>query len=270
MLYSDKDYSCFFETPMKRNQERVIVRLIFSLLNRNKYDSLDDFFKKNITYDEFLKKNNFTTVIKHFENNFSEKDYVDLCNNIRKYVSKKQSYNTENISTSNFGEKEYVSYGINGESINFVNSSNRSIEEQISDNLNNYYNTTDSKKNTDMHIKNLEQQKETIQFKNLYEIVLNNLSASEREMFDIAFEYQEYKNLPIKVDLSRGLLLEPGQPDKIIQIEKVGNELKLIADNDPSKASNNAEFEISLPQKKLILNNQNQVASTIYTDNGVA
>ena len=56
MIYNFKEYIPSFDTPMKRQQEIAISRKIMDLLNKNKYDNLEEFIAKNSNYQNFLKK----------------------------------------------------------------------------------------------------------------------------------------------------------------------------------------------------------------------
>ena len=60
-----------------------------SLLNRNKYNNLEDFADKNGSYQDFLKRNNFETVVKHFGNTLTEQDFSLLINKMRELERKK-------------------------------------------------------------------------------------------------------------------------------------------------------------------------------------
>ena len=73
MIYNFKEYKPIFDTPMKRQQELAISRKIMDLLNKNKYDNLEEFITKNNNYQDFLKKNNMSTVIKHFGNTLKKR-----------------------------------------------------------------------------------------------------------------------------------------------------------------------------------------------------
>ena len=66
MVYNFKEYKAIFDTPMKRSQELAISSKIMDLLNKNKYESLEEFIGKNPNYQDFLKNNNMENVVKHF------------------------------------------------------------------------------------------------------------------------------------------------------------------------------------------------------------
>ena len=98
MVYNFKEYKPVFDTPMKRQQELVISRKIMDLLNKNKYDDLEEFITKNPNYQDFLKKNDMQTVIKHFGNTLKEEDYIrPLAFNSKGAEILKQIKNKSNI-----------------------------------------------------------------------------------------------------------------------------------------------------------------------------
>ena len=47
MIYNLKEYELIFDTPMKRQQELAVARKIMNLLNKNKYDNLEEFKNKD-------------------------------------------------------------------------------------------------------------------------------------------------------------------------------------------------------------------------------
>ena len=53
MTYNFKEYKTTFDTPMKRQQEVAIARKIMDILNKNKYDDLEEFITKNGNYQDF-------------------------------------------------------------------------------------------------------------------------------------------------------------------------------------------------------------------------
>ena len=96
MVYNFKEYKPTFDTPMKRQQELAISRKIMDLLNKNKYDNLEEFIAKNGNYQDFLKKNNMGTVIKHFGNTLKEEDYTKILENLRTLTKTKKDFEHKN------------------------------------------------------------------------------------------------------------------------------------------------------------------------------
>ena len=78
MVYNFKEYKAIFDTPMKRSQELAVSRKVMDLLNKNKYDSLEEFISKNTNYQNFLKNNRMENVVKHFGNTLTEEDYTRI------------------------------------------------------------------------------------------------------------------------------------------------------------------------------------------------
>ena len=83
MVYNFKEYKAIFDTPMKRSQEFAISSKIMDLLNKNKYESLEEFISKNTHYQDFLKNNNMENVVKHFGNTLTEEDYTRILEHLR-------------------------------------------------------------------------------------------------------------------------------------------------------------------------------------------
>ena len=110
MTYNFKEYKPIFDTPMKRQQELAISRKIMDLLNKNKYDNLEEFIVKNTNYQDFLKKNDMQTVIKHFGNTIIEEDYIKILENLRTLTKEKMSFEKDNIKTTNIDNKEFNSF----------------------------------------------------------------------------------------------------------------------------------------------------------------
>jgi hypothetical protein len=262
MLYNIKEYTFKFDTPLKKMQELLIVNTIFILLNNNKYDNLDELLKYNASYDAFLKKNSLTNVVRHFGNNMSESDFIEICNNIRKYISSKKQFSEENIIVSTFGEpaQEYVSYvGGNEAPIHIDNSLSKEpiidqMKKKQQETNNPDFTTTNPKENTNNMIKSLaDNDKVTLNFKPLYSIALEQLSKDDVKKFEIAFSYQEYVNYPILVDLSRGLIWNPNNK-KMIKIDDVKQKI----DEGSSRQETMGYQKVKV--------SQNAVPSTIYTD----
>lgn len=266
MLYNIKEYTFKFDTPSKKMQELLIVNTIFRLLNNNKYDNLDELLRYNASYDMFLKKNVLTNAIRHFGNNMSEADFIEICNNIRKYISSKKQFSEKNIIVSTFGEPtnttEYVSYVGGSESpIHINNSLSNPISDQIramQDTGSPSFTTTDSEKNTENMMKSLAtNDKENLNFKPLYSIALEQLSEADMKKFELAFSYQEYVNNPILVDLERGLIWNPNNK-KMTKIEDVMKEQ--IFDEGTQKDKEEKSNVYVLSPKPA------SVPATIYTD----
>ena len=214
MLYNYKqDYKHIFDTPAKMEQESVIVNKIFSLLNNNKYDSIYDFINRNHTYQDFLKNNELENVVKHFGNTLTEEDFMKILDEIVKVSEKKRTFEKDNIKTQNVDGKEYTTYTGNEQNFYFDNShSNMSIEKQLEElqKTQAQFQTTDAKENTDrMMVELKEEKKESLNLSYLHEIDVNKLNEQQKEMFNVAQNYQLNKLKPMKIDIERGIIVDP-------------------------------------------------------------
>lgn len=54
MVYNCEEYKPLFDTPMKKIQEIAIATAIMKILNKNKYDNLEEFIAKNPNYQDFF------------------------------------------------------------------------------------------------------------------------------------------------------------------------------------------------------------------------
>ena len=183
MIYNFKEYNTCFDTPMKKQQELAVSRKIMDLLNKNKYDNLEEFIIKNGNYQDFLKKNDMQTVIKHFGNTLKEEDYIKILENLRELTNKKQNFEQENIKTTNLDKKQFVSYQ-GEEKTHFIDNSkeDKSIEEQMKDlqPTQQSFQTSDMKKNTENMFKQLERKKEEIKLNYINEINYDMLNKEEK------------------------------------------------------------------------------------------
>ena len=129
MVYNFNEYKPSFDTPLKRQQELAVSRKIMGLLNKNKYDDLEEFITKNSDYQNFLKNNNMGTVVKHFGNTLKEKDYVQILENLRTLTKEKKDFEKDNIKTTNIDNKQYNTFKGEDKTYFIDNSrSNKSIE----------------------------------------------------------------------------------------------------------------------------------------------
>lgn len=262
MIYNFKEYTLVFDTPAKREQERAIANKIMDLLNKNKYDNLEEFISKNNNYQEFLKKNDMNNVIKHFGNTLNEEDFVRILENLRQLTKKKQTFETDNIKTTNIEDKEYNSFKGEDKTYFLENSiSDLSIEEQMK-NLQpteRDFQTTDAKVNTENMMKELEKnRKKSLNLSYLSEIETNSLNSEEVKLFQTAVNYQLSTNEAIKVDLQNGVIVD--KDDNIMKIQKENEEYKIIKDEDGIDKEVTAEKTKSY-QKKLTPS-----SNTIYSN----
>lgn len=233
MVYNFKEYKPIFDTPMRRQQELAIARKIMDLLNKNKYDDLEKFISKNENYQEFLKKNDMQIVIKHFGNTLKEEDYIKILENLRTLTKTKQDFDKDNIKTTNIDNKQFNSFKGEDKTYFIDNSrSNNSIEEQMKDlqNTQQDFQTTDKKKNTENMFKELERKKESLKLDYLHEIEYELLSNEEKELFQIANDYQQNTDGVIRVDLKKGVIVD--ELDNIMKIEKNNGEFSITKDEN--------------------------------------
>ncbi len=263
MVYNYRtDYEHIFDTPAKKEQENVIASKIMSLLNNNKYDNIYDFISKNHTYQDFLKNNELENVVKHFGNTLSEEDFINIQRNLVKIFEKKRSFEKKDIKKQNVDGKEYSVYEGNEKDIFLDNTnSNMSIERQLEElqKTQSNFQTTDANKNTkNMMLEMESEKKESLNLKFLNEIDVDKLSENEKELFNVATNYQLTNNYPLRIDIERGIVV--GEDNNIIKIQNVDGEFS-ISGND-LQSENKQEIEQQTYQKKLTPNH-----NTIYSNN---
>lgn len=259
MIYNFKEYKPTFDTPMKREQEIAIARKIMDLLNKNKYDNLEEFITKNGNYQDFLKTNNMQTVVKHFGNTLKEDDYIKILENLRTLTKTKQDFEKDNIKTTNIGDKQYNSFKGNDKTYFIDNSrSDKSIEDQMKDlqKTEQIFQTSDVKQNTENMFRELERKKEGFNLKYLHEIHYELLNDEKKALFQIANNYQLGIKDIIRVDLEKGIIVD--ELDNIMKIEKNNGEYSITKDDNviEKKPSKQKTF-----QKKLTPN-----TNTIYSN----
>ena len=233
MVYSFKEYEAVFDTPMKRQQELAIARKIMDLLNKNKYDDLEEFITKNGNYQDFLMKNGMQTVIKHFGNTLKEEDYVKILENLRKLTKTKKEFEQDNIKTTNIGDKQFNSFKGENKTYFIDNSkSDKSIEEQMKDlqSTQKDFQTTDQKKNTENMFKELERKKESLNLNYLNEINYDLLNNEEKFLFQVANDYQQNIDGVIRIDLKKGIIVD--EQDDIMKIKQNNGEFSVIKEEN--------------------------------------
>ncbi len=259
MVYNFKEYKPVFDTPLKVEQELAVSRKIMDLLNKNRYNDLEDFISKNSSYQNFLNNNQMENVVKHFGNSLNEADYVIILNNLRSLTKTKKEFEKENIKTTNFDDKEYNSFS-GGDKTYFLDNSvsDKSIEEQMKDlqNSSDSFQTSDIRKNTENMFKSLEENtKEGLNLLYLSQINFDSLSLEEKELYSIAADYQNSLNEPIRIDLKRGIIVDG--KDNIMKLKKENGEFSIIDDTDDEKTSNTEEVsyqKVLTPAKDTIYN----------------
>lgn len=223
-IYENKD--------TKRGQEMVIVETIMHLLNNNKYDNLEEFIAKNSNYQDFLKKNNLQTAMKHFGNTLKEEDYIKILENLRKLTKEKLTNNKEDVKTTNIDDKQFNTYEGQDKTY-FIDNSNsdKPIEKQMDDIQleNSHMQTPDAEKNTESIFKELEKKKETLSLEYLHSINFDSLSNEEKELYMIAEDYDKNVDGPTRVDLKRGLIVN--EMNEILKIRKENGEFSIIKEN---------------------------------------
>ena len=259
MVYNFKEYKALFDTPAKRQQELAIARKIMDLLNKNKYDNLEVFIDKNRNYQDFLKNNNMTNVVKHFGNTLKEDDYNRILENLKLLSITKQSFNKDIIKTTNIDDKQFNTLEGQDKTY-FINNSDshKTIEEQMNDlqPTEEQFQTSDPNKNTENLFKELERRKQSLNPLLLSDINYYELNDNQRELFQIAYNYQQSINSTIKLDLNNQVMVDA--ENNIIKITKQNGETKIQKeDNIEEKVEEKGKSW----QKQLTPN-----LNTIYSD----
>lgn len=244
MIYNFKEYKPIFDTPMKRQQELAISRKIMDLLNKNKYDNLEEFIAKNNNYQDFLKKNDMSTIIKHFGNTLKEEDYIKILENLRTLTKTKRDFEKDNIKTTNIGDKQYNSFKGEDKTYFIDNSrTNQSIGEQMKDlqSTQQQFQTTYIKQNTENMLKELEIKKEGLNLNYLQEINYESLNNEEKDLFDSANEYQQNAKDVVRIDLQKSIIVD--SQNNIMKIKKNNGQYSITKEN------NNVEKEEIFEEK---------------------
>ena len=244
MKYSLKEYTCVFDTPLKKRIEEIIVEKIMSLLNNNVYNSIEDFYGSNNQYDSFAKNNNMANVLAHFKREMNDSDYVEIINNLKKLENTKQSFDANGIRTTWVGDKEIASY--TSSETNEVKTpyyfdntgSTLSIDEQLHSMqpTSTTFQTSDPKENTQNMFKEMNESKKiSINFIPIKEIIdkLDTLSFEDREkIMNIVDAEQDIEN--IRVDLANNLFItQDGIPKSI---ESLNGDFVSLGGNENSKS----------------------------------
>ncbi|MDO4963787.1 MAG: hypothetical protein Q4E75_06820 [bacterium] len=233
MRYELNEYIPINDTPMKKGEEIFIARMIMKLLNDNKYDNLEDFSNKNNSLQEFLKKNGFENVVKHFGNKLNEEDYVLIIENLRTLTKNKSSYDEKDINTKKIDDKEYVSLITDDKAFAFDNSNSfHTIKEQLNhlQPTQKKFQTNDPEKNTLEMFKEMEKsKKESLNFLKLSEINYASLNEKEQTLYKIAYDYQLQNSAIIRVDLKNEVIIN--EDNEIIKIVEEDGKYKIKADN---------------------------------------
>lgn len=260
------DYKHIFDTPAKMEQENLIVNKIMDLLNKNKYDNINEFINKNPSYQDFLKNNELENVVKHFGNTLNEEDYRRIQEQMLKITESKKSFDQENIKTTNIEEKEYNSYKGSDKTFFLDNSnSNMTIERQLEElqGTEQKFQTTNAEENTENMMKELEQnKKESFNLQPLSEINTNSLNNSEKQMFFTAKQYEESSEKTINVDFQKEVIVNNN--DEIMKLNNY-NGIYQIQDDNTQKENNenNIEAKGKTFQKSLVPN-PNSIYSANY------
>ena len=260
MTYNFKEYKTTFDTPMKRQQEIAIARKIMDILNKNKYDDLEEFITKNGNYQDFLKKHDMETVIKHFGNTLIEEDYLKIIENLRTLTKTKKDFEKENIKTTNIEDKQFNTFEGDDKTYFIDNSrANKSIEEQMKDlqNTQRDFQTSDIKKNTENMFKELEKLKETLDLHYLHEFNYDLLNNEEKELFNIVDNYQQNRSDVLRIDLKKGVIVD--EQNNISKIEKINGEFQIKSDDNSLEKE--ATQEQLKPKQRVLTPSPNTIYS---------
>lgn len=259
MVYNVKEYKPIFDTPTKKEQELAIARKIMDLLNKNKYDNIEEFIDKNQSYQDFLKQDKMDTVIKHFGNNLTEDEFKQIKNRIFELSKTKQNFEKETIKTTDIDDKEYISFKGEDKTIFIDNSvSDKPIEEEMKDiqTTAQDFQTSDIKQNTENMFKELEsRKKESLDLQFLGDVNVQLLNNEQRNLFSAAMQYQNESNHIIRIDLTRGITV-----DEEDNIKKIENENGIYFVKDEEKGKEN-EKPVSYQKQLTITTNPNTIYS---------
>lgn len=266
MRYNYKEYETILDTPDKRIQERAIVTKIMEILNNNRFDGdLERFIENNKTYQDCLKNNNLSNVVKHFGNTLKEEHYIMILDNLRKLTKKKQSFEDDKIKTINFDNNELNSYSGKNKNFYFDNTgANKDLKAQMNDlqKTSDSFQASDAQKNTENMMNELEKNtKRTLNFQYLKDIIFSSLSYEEQQLYLIAKDYESNIDGLIRIDLNKGVFID--KDEKMYKITENNGEFKIIGEDTNEDISENqvTKTEEKGYQKKLMPN-----TNTIYSN----
>ena len=266
MVYIYKEYQHIFDTPAKMEQENVVVSKIMELLNKNKYDNIYDFINQNPTYQDFLKKNDLTNVVKHFGNTLNEEDFKKIQSEMVKLTEKKKSFEKDQVKTTNIDDKEYNSY--KGEEKTFFldnSDSNMTIERQMEElqKTEQKFQTSNAKQNTENMMNELENnKKEILNLQYLNQINVEQLNDKQKEIFKVVANYQLGMANPVRVDLDREVIVD--EFNNIMRLQKNDGKFSIVGDNGLEKDSVKKE---EIEKEKTFQKTLTPSPNTIYSSN---
>jgi len=262
MEYKYKEYKHIFDTPAAMEQEGAIVNKIMDLLNKNKYDNIDEFIEKNPSYQDFLKNNELEIVMKHFGNTLNEADFKRILESMVELTKNKNDFDKDNIKTTTIDDNQYNSYKGNERNYYFDNSNNdMNIERQIEElqPTQNEFQTNDKEKNTENMMRELEDsKKESLNFKYLNEFDLDSLNEEEKKMWNTVANYQLNTNGILRIDIEKKVIID--ENENIMKIENRDGEFTISGQTNEVTFKN--EEKENTHQKKLMPN-----TNTIYSNN---
>ena len=246
----------------KHEQEIAVVTRIINLLNKGLYNDIEDFYGKNNNLQDFIKRH-LEVPITHFGHNetpLNEEDYKNIIENIRSISNKKQSIDTNNVSTTIIDQSEYNSMKIDKENSIIDNSdSNQRIDERMRQvqSQSEEFQTIDANKNTENIFKELKSRQEEINPIPLNEINPYILNDEQKELFKAVLDFQLGSETEIKVDLDKAIIID--ENGKILKIEKDDGKIKIISGDGSIEKEQNTEHKTF--QKQLVPN-----PNTIYSN----
>ena len=252
MVYNCEEYKPLFDTPMKKIQEIAIATAIMKILNKNKYDNLEEFIAKNPNYQDFFKKFSTEPIMLNFRNelkHFKEEDYIKVLENLRLLTKAKKEFEQENIKTTNLDNKQFSS--LKGEDKTYIVDTSRDkkdIEEKMRDlqPTQEQFQTADKKQNTENLFKELESRNDGLNLHFLNDINYDTLSNEEKLLFQIAQSYRKDSNGVIRIDLKKGIIVD--ENDNIMKIEEVNGEFIITKTENGVEKQQQADKS---PQKRL-------------------
>lgn len=225
MVYNIREYSTLY-TGNKGSEENAVVAIIMNLLNKKKFDSIDDVLKYNgKDLRTFLKNNNRDVIPFHYGNNLKNSDFEEIIINFKKMVKEKLDFNKDKINTTKFENKQYVEY----KGKVFDNSyTEKNIEEEMKymQQKNADYQSLDHEKNTDNIMNEMfSEKKREINFETLSEINRENLNEEEQKKYDAALVEQHISGDNKKLSIEDGLT--KNEEDHINKIDSDGNSITI-------------------------------------------
>lgn len=242
MTYNIREYKGSF-TGNKGSEENAIVAIIMNLLNKQKYDSIDDVLNYNgHSLKNFLKNNNRDTIPLHYGQNIKDDDFKLIIQNFKKMVEEKLQFDKESVKTTNFEDKQYIKYGDkvidNSHSARSIEEEMKYIQEENAD-----YQSLNQQENTEKIMKEItDYRKHEVEFRDLDSINRDDLNKEDQRKVDTALIEQHISGENKQISLEENLT--KNEENELKQFETENNVAKINSEEGSIETSINLLSDI--------------------------